>query len=91
MFSACRRRTRRTGSRCRRTDSSSICIYGARLTDQDPAALRVARTIGHGASVVYNRIVAWINANAKRVLAWINGGIAFGTILEWILRILGIG
>ncbi len=27
--------------------------YGARLTDDDPAALRVARTIGYGASVVY--------------------------------------
>lgn len=37
------------------------------------------------------RIVAWINANAKRVLGWINAGISFGTIVEWILRALGIG
>lgn len=37
------------------------------------------------------RITAWARNNWRRVLEWINAGISFGTILEWILRILGIG
>lgn len=43
---------------------------------------RIASQIG--------RIVSWINANWRRVLEWINAGISYGTILEWILRTLGL-
>lgn len=46
---------------------------------------------GRAVASQIGRIVAWINANAKRVLGWINAGISFGTIVEWILRALGIG
>lgn len=37
------------------------------------------------------RVSNWIRNNWRRVLEWINAGISFGTILEWVLRILGIG
>ena len=36
------------------------------------------------------KVAAWAKANASTVWNWINRGIAFGTIVEWILRILGL-
>ncbi|MCO7203994.1 aureocin A53 family class IId bacteriocin [Microbacterium sp. CnD16-F] len=37
------------------------------------------------------RITAWARNNWRRVLEWINAGISFATIVDYILRILGIG
>lgn len=54
----------------------------------------IVANIGRWGRAVANqvgRITAWVRNNARRVLEWINAGIAFGTILEWILNILGIG
>ena len=40
---------------------------------------------------VINRIIAWIKANAKRVQRWLEQGVLYGTIIQWILDALGIG
>ncbi|MFT4052751.1 MAG: aureocin A53 family class IId bacteriocin [Microbacterium sp.] len=46
---------------------------------------------GTAVSRYVSRVVAWIKSNSARVMGWINAGISFGTILQWILQILGIG
>jgi hypothetical protein len=33
----------------------------------------------------------WARANWRTVQRWIEQGVAWGTILEWILKILGLG
>lgn len=37
-----------------------------------------------------NAVVAWARANWQRVQRWIEQGVAWGTIVEWILNILGL-
>jgi len=37
-----------------------------------------------------NAVIAWARNNGKKVLAWLDKGIAFGTIIEWILSLLGL-
>lgn len=43
----------------------------------------------YGATVV-NKIIAWIRANAKTVQKWLERGIGYGTIIQWILQALGL-
>jgi hypothetical protein len=40
-------------------------------------------------AVVIGRVTAWVRANWSRVQAWLERGVAWGTILQWILQILG--
>ncbi|MGX1694616.1 aureocin A53 family class IId bacteriocin [Microbacterium keratanolyticum] len=38
-----------------------------------------------------NKVIAWARNNWKKVLGWIERGVSFATILQWILQILGLG
>lgn len=49
----------------------------------------ISRTWRYGVSKV-RAIVAWAKANYRTVFNWMERGITFGTIVEWILRSLGI-
>jgi len=40
---------------------------------------------------VVNAIIAWVRANWRRVQHWIESSVAYGTIVQWILDILGLG
>lgn len=42
-------------------------------------------------AIVIARVIAWVRANAGRVQKWLERGIAWGTILQWILQLLGLG
>jgi hypothetical protein len=41
-------------------------------------------------TVVVGRVVAWARTYWSRVQAWIERGVAWGTILQWIMQILGL-
>lgn len=37
-----------------------------------------------------NAVVRWARANWKTVQRWLERGVTFGTIVQWILEILGL-
>ena len=39
---------------------------------------------------VIDRVVAWVRKNWGTVQRWLERGITFGTILQWILQSLGL-
>lgn len=38
-----------------------------------------------------DRVVAWVRSHWSTVQRWVERGVTWGTILQWILDILGIG
>ncbi len=36
-----------------------------------------------------NAVIAWARANWSRVQSWLERGVTYGTIIQWILNILG--
>ncbi|WP_353114979.1 aureocin A53 family class IId bacteriocin [Microbacterium sp.] len=39
---------------------------------------------------VVNRVVAWARNNWKQVLKWLERGVSFASIIQWILQLLGL-
>lgn len=39
---------------------------------------------------VVNAVIAWVKANWRTVLRWLEAGVAFTTIVDWIRRIIGV-
>lgn len=39
---------------------------------------------------VVNAIIAWIRSHAKQIQTWLERGIGYGTIIQWILQALGL-
>lgn len=37
-----------------------------------------------------DKVVTWARNNWRRVQRWIESGVAYGTIVQWILEILGL-
>lgn len=36
------------------------------------------------------QVSTWVRNNWRRVLSWLERGVSFATILQWILQILGL-
>lgn len=49
----------------------------------------LAQAWRYGAAAV-NAVVRWVRANWSTVQRWLERGVTFGTIVHWILQILGL-
>lgn len=50
----------------------------------------VAGNVWRWGVAVVNKVIAWARANWPRVQKWIERGVAWGTIVQWIMEILGL-
>lgn len=47
--------------------------------------------VGRWSKSKIDAVARWARSNWRKVLSWIERGVSFATIVQWILQILGLG